>query len=365
MADMRSQERLQKRPRSPENVKVRVLIKFFSPGGGGRRKKRRARVRRPAPLQIRSYKLLKKLGQGSFGNVMLASFIKSNQLVAIKIMKKRPEIMEEHHALRIAEGSPFLCHAYAAFQSEMKAFFVLEYASGGNLEALMENGRFSSSAVMFYAAEIVCGLQYLHSKGIVHRDIKPANILLDGHGHIKICDFGFAVHNMFGERTTRGLVGTYGYMAPEVMLMEEYNAAVDWWSLGVILYRMATGRSPFYNGRVRTMVKESTISEKPKYPEWLSGRLRNLLKKLLKKNPLHRLGTNGNIRKHPFFASVDWVELERQRLKPPIQPQVPSSENLGASSEELSLSLENGYSNINILQEFSFLNPTWQEYAVG
>ncbi|XP_041425225.1 protein kinase C delta type-like isoform X2 [Xenopus laevis] len=290
---------------------------------------------------------------------MLATLTSRKQLVALKVLEKRPEIMKEHRALKIAGGSPFLCHAYAAFQSKLQAFFVLEYASGGSLSTVMENGPFPTSTVMFYAAEMVCGLQFLHSRGIVHRDIKLENILLDQNGHIKICDFGLVAHNIFGNRTTRGRIGTYGYMAPEVMLMKEYNAAADWWSLGVVIYRMAIGRSPFYNGRVRTMVQESTVSDEPQYPEWISPELQDLLEKLLKKNPQHRLGTNGNIREHPFFASINWVELESLKVKPPLQPRMPSTDSSGSSLE---IEKDNiGCNDINILSGFSFINPNWQE----
>ncbi|XP_031747548.1 protein kinase C delta type-like [Xenopus tropicalis] len=110
----------------------------------------------------------------------------------------------------------------------------------------------------FYSAEIICGLQYLYSIGIVHRDLKPDNILLDQEGHIKIADFGLAAYNMFGNKTARGRAGTRGYMAPEVLQMKKYNAAADWWSLGVIIYQMATHTLPFYGG-------QSAVNDEPTF----------------------------------------------------------------------------------------------------
>ncbi|XP_041440936.1 protein kinase C delta type-like [Xenopus laevis] len=124
----------------------------------------------------------------------------------------------------------------------------------------------------FYSAELICGLQYLHSLGIIHRDLKPENILLTCEGHVKIADFGVAAEEVFGHNTIRGKTGTCWYMAPEMLANKKYNAAIDWWAFGIILSEMAIGRSPFDDYQQDT--------EKPVFPEWISTTLQDLLKKV-------------------------------------------------------------------------------------
>uniref|UniRef100_A0A803JCY2 Protein kinase domain-containing protein n=1 Tax=Xenopus tropicalis TaxID=8364 RepID=A0A803JCY2_XENTR len=142
----------------------------------------------------------------------------------------------------------------------------------------------------FYSSEIVVGLQFLHTNGIVHRDLKPENILLDEEGHLKIADFGLACTSVFGSKTLCGYYGTPGYIAPEVLSDEEYNAGADWWSFGVILYEMATGTLPFsLKGTSGQQVKRILDTE-PKYPKSLSPELLDLLQQLLKKKANHAWG---------------------------------------------------------------------------
>ncbi|CAJ0931621.1 unnamed protein product [Ranitomeya imitator] len=163
--------------------------------------------------------------------------------------------------------------------------------------------------VRFYAAELVCGIQYLHSKGIIHRDLKPENILVAETGHIKITDFGLAIDNMHGDRTATEYVGTPGYMAPEVQTIifpgKEYNAGVDWYSFGVILKDMVISECTYH----------LTLEE-------ASSGIDDIIKQLLEKDPARRLGVHGNIREHVFFQCIDWVSLEALKVPPPHIPVV-------------------------------------------
>ncbi|OCT78487.1 hypothetical protein XELAEV_18029584mg [Xenopus laevis] len=145
------------------------------------------------------------------------------------------------------------------------------------------------------------------------RDLKPDNILLDHEGHIKIADFGMAKQNIFGSRTITGQAGTLDYMAPEIFLNKGYNAAVDWWACGVIICEMATGEIPFPDDS-----DDEDFSDEPNIPSWLSKDLKDLLRKLLERNPDRRLGVYGNIRQHPFFSAIDWEELEWPPVPPPF-----------------------------------------------
>ncbi|KAM4034541.1 LOW QUALITY PROTEIN: protein kinase C delta type-like [Anomaloglossus baeobatrachus] len=160
--------------------------------------------------------------------------------------------------------------------------------------------------VRFYAAELVCGIHHLHSKGVIHRDLKPENILVAETGHIKITDFGLTIDNMHGDRTATGYAGAtwqQGYMAPEILAGKEYNAGVDWHSFGVILKEMVTDQCAYHQ----------TLDDK-------SSGIRNIIKQLLQKDPASRLGVNGNIRKHKFFQRINWVSVEVLKLPPPHIP---------------------------------------------
>ncbi|XP_077117052.1 protein kinase C delta type-like isoform X2 [Ranitomeya variabilis] len=193
----------------------------------------------------------------------------------------------------------------------MNVFFGMEYMSCGDFYQLLHrNGPLDIASARFYAAELVCGIQFLHSRGVIHRDLKPENILVAETGHIKITDYGLALENMHGDRTATGFTGTMGYMAPEILDMEEYNAGVDWFSLGVILNEMLTSFSTY----------DPTV-----FDESSSG-AKDIIEQLLQEDPVQRLGVHGDIREHPFFQRIDWVSVEALRMAPPYIP-VPTKPN--------------------------------------
>ncbi|XP_053307473.1 protein kinase C delta type-like [Spea bombifrons] len=206
--------------------------------------------------------------------VLLATDYISNQKVAVKVVSKRAmlnlgweNIMSERRVLEITAGSFFLTHAVSTFQTEEGQWFKFYHLG---LTLCLFN--------RFFAAEIVCGLQFLHNNGVIHRDLKPENILLDGVGHIRIADFGLALENMFGDIKAIGNAGTNGYIAPEMYRGECYNRGVDWWAFGVILYQMATGLYPFYfdDNDDNTLIN-SVLYQTPEYPEWLSITTKDIL----------------------------------------------------------------------------------------
>ncbi|OCT99519.1 hypothetical protein XELAEV_18005301mg [Xenopus laevis] len=259
-----------------------------------------------SPLDVHNYDFHSILGQGGYGKVMLGTIAYSK--VAMKVIKKTPEcnynsIRIEASVLTMLHDNPFLCQGYAAFQTQHHAFLVMDYLSGGSLARHLD---------YYWSLEPDTSLYY--------RDLKPDNILLDQNGHFKICDFGLAVLNVFGDKTIGGRAGTLGYMAPEVLQKKRYNAALDWFSFGIIICQMASGDSPFYEGNNKEKVISSTINDEPRIPRWLNENLKDLLRKLLEKDPNH-----GNIKQHPFFASINWVELERKNLPPPFQPRAVST----------------------------------------
>ncbi|XP_044158285.1 protein kinase C theta type-like [Bufo gargarizans] len=282
----------------------------------------------PSPypkLDITRFTIHQVLGRGGFGVVVLASVPRRNTYTAIKIINKRGDnaaiLMRERRILMVARDCPFLCHLYAAHQTQERAYLVTEYLSGGSLEDLIDLcGYLNINNVRFYTAEIVCGLQFLHGHNIVHRDIKPDNIMLDKDGHIRIIDLGLAQDGVTSSSKTSGVTGTDVYMAPEVIAGLEYDAAVDWWSLGIVVSRMSSGCSPFYYGSISDEVYKSITTAKADIPSWLDTDIQHLLKKLLRKNPERRLGVYNNIRDHPFFNTIVWEDLEERRAQPPCVP---------------------------------------------
>ncbi|XP_075715604.1 protein kinase C delta type-like [Rhinoderma darwinii] len=196
------------------------------------------------------------LGRGSFGKVVLAEDIYTRHQFAVKVIAKRDLLAEgeeratvERRVLQLASGSPFLLHGEFAFQTKGLVLLGMEYVNCGDFhQFLQRKGRLDIPSARFYAAELVCGIQHLHSKGIVHRDLKPSNILVAATGHIKIADFGLALENICGDRSATEYAGTPGFMAPEMLAEEEYNAGVDWYAFGIILNIMITSKSKYHRG---------------------------------------------------------------------------------------------------------------------
>uniref|UniRef100_F7G6Y7 Protein kinase C n=1 Tax=Monodelphis domestica TaxID=13616 RepID=F7G6Y7_MONDO len=325
-------------------------------------------------FSIEDFILHKMLGKGSFGKVFLAEFKKTNEFFAVKALKKDVVLMDddvectmvEKRVLSLAWEHPFLTHVYCTFQTEENLFFVMEYLNGGDLMYHIQNcHKFELSRATFYAAEIILGLQFLHSKGIIYRDLKLDNILLDKDGHIKIADFGMCKENMFGDMRTSTFCGTPDYIAPEILLGQKYNTSVDWWSFGVLLYEMLIGQSPFH-GQDEEELFHSIRMDNPLYPNWLQKDAKDLLVKLFVREPERRLGVKGDIRLHTFFREINWEDLERKEIEPPFKPKVKSPSDCSNFDKEFlnekprlsfaDRTLINSMDQ-NMFSNFSFINP--------
>ncbi|KAJ3602723.1 hypothetical protein NHX12_030472 [Muraenolepis orangiensis] len=238
-------------------------------------------------INVDNFIFHKVLGKGSFGKVLLAELKGQGEYFAVKALKKDVVLMDddvectmvEKRVLALAWDNPFLTHLFSTFQTKEHLFFVMEYLNGGDLMFhIQEKGRFDLYRSMFYSAEIICGLQFLHSKGIIYRDLKLDNVMLDQEGHIKIADFGMCKENVFGENRATTFCGTPDYIAPEILLGQKYSFSVDWWSFGVLLYEMMIGQSPFH-GDDEDELFESIRMDTPHYPRWITKEAKDLMEK--------------------------------------------------------------------------------------
>ncbi|KAL6069566.1 AGC protein kinase [Balamuthia mandrillaris] len=279
------------------------------------------------------FEIMAVIGKGSFGKVLLVRKKDNRQIYAMKILRKEAVVARKQVAHTRAEKSilqrvqhPFIVKLHYAFQTEEKLYMVMDFVNGGELfYHLKRTGRFDEERVRFYAAEIVSALSHLHSLGIVYRDLKPENILLDAKGHVVITDFGLS-KEINPEEGTTTFCGTPEYLAPEILRGKGHGCAVDWWSLGTMVYEMLTGLPPFYSKNVQVMFQK-IVSADLMFPSHLdlSRDVQSLLQGLLTRDPEQRLGSikNGqDIKEHPFFSSIDWQQLDRKELKAPFRPKV-------------------------------------------
>ena len=232
--------------------------------------------------------------------------------------------------------------------------------SGGELFwHLQKEGRFDEKRAKFYIAELILAIQHLHQNDIVYRDLKPENILLDANGHIALCDFGLSKANLTKNDTTNTFCGTTEYLAPEVLLDESgYTKMVDFWSLGVLVFEMCCGWSPFYAEDTQQMYKNIAFG-KVRFPrDTLSQEGRNFVKGLLNRNPKHRLGAIDDaeeLKRHPFFANVDWDSLSKKLITPPFKPKLKSETDVSYFDPEFT----------NALATNGSLNERAQQLAAG
>lgn len=233
----------------------------------------------------------------------------------------------------ILEGvkHPFIVDLHYAFQTGGKLYLILEYLSGGELFMHLEReGIFLEDTAAFYLSEITLALEHLHQQGIIYRDLKPENILLDYRGHIKLTDFGLCKEAIEDGVVTHTFCGTIEYMAPEILTRTGHAKAVDWWSLGALMFDMLTGSPPF-TAENRKKTIEKILRCKLNLPPYLTPDARDLLRKLLKRQSSQRLGASAEdaevIKRHPFFRHINWIEVIAQRVEPPIKPVLTSDDD--------------------------------------
>uniref|UniRef100_A0A6B2L4K5 non-specific serine/threonine protein kinase n=1 Tax=Arcella intermedia TaxID=1963864 RepID=A0A6B2L4K5_9EUKA len=284
-------------------------------------------------VSLEDFHLMSVIGRGSYGKVMLVrkkDEPHKDKVFAMKILDKKTIIERQEVEHTKSEKSilmklkfPFLCGLYYSFQSTDKLYFIMDYINGGELFFhLQKVKKFSLERVRFYTAEIVAGLEYLHSSGVIYRDLKPENLLLSADGHIVLTDFGLSKEGLF-DRNDRTVTfcGTPEYLAPEVLEGKGYTRAVDWWSLGTLVYEMLTGLPPYYCEDIQQMYLKIMTAELD-IPDKFDPYVGDLLSRLLERDVSLRLQDPEKIKRHPFFRGIDWNLLIEKKIPPPFVPEV-------------------------------------------
>uniref|UniRef100_A0AAQ4QAP6 Protein kinase N3 n=1 Tax=Gasterosteus aculeatus aculeatus TaxID=481459 RepID=A0AAQ4QAP6_GASAC len=319
-----------------------------TPSTSPQRAKHRQRPPRPKYwMQKEDFKYISVLGRGHFGKVLLAEFKKTEKLYAIKALKKRDivtrdevdSLMSEKRIFEMINASrhPFLVSLHGCFQTSDHVCFVMEYLPGGDLMIHIHNHVFSEAQTRFYSACVLLGLEFLHLNKIIYRDLKLDNLLMDADGFIKITDFGLCKEGMgHGDRTST-FCGTPEFLAPEVLTDDDYTRAVDWWGMGVLIFEMLIGESPF-PGEDEEEVFDSIVNDDVQYPGSLPPDVVCIIQKLFKKNPLKRLGAGerdaAELKGEKFFESIDWEALLAKKVTPPFLPSIKESVDVGNFDSE-------------------------------
>ena len=295
-------------------------------------------------VNLESFKTVSVIGKGTYAKVLLVRKIATGDFYAMKVLKKASveqkkqenHVLTERKILIEMNVCPFMINFFHSFQSESKLYFVIEYCPGGELfELLQKKRKFAEDQARFYAAQMVLALEFMHAKNIIYRDLKPENVLVDMEGYLKITDFGLSRMNV-KEKEARSICGTPEYLAPEIIMKIGYGKSIDWWTLGCIIYEMLVGIPPFYSNN-RSELFEKIKFCSPKYPKYLSSETKDLLMKLLSKNPDQRLGTvkgGEEIKSHPWFKIVNWDYLLNKKYDAPFKPKINGDLGLGNFSKE-------------------------------
>ena len=306
-------------------------------------------------MTAEDFEHLRCLGKGTYGTVLLVKQRATGRLYAQKQFKKASLVVHkklieqtktERQILESVNRHPFVVKLYYAFQDREKLYLILEYGQGGELFTHLNTEKmFPEQTAAFYMAEMVMALSHLHDTlGVVYRDLKPENCLLDAEGHLLLTDFGLSKVALETE-ACNSMLGTIEYMAPEIILGKKYGKPVDWWSFGALGYDLMTGNPPF-RGANHAKIQDNIVKQKLVMPYFLSPDAKDLLTRLLRKDPSKRLGSNmpkdlDTIKKHRFFRKIDWKKLEARELEPPIQPMITDpelAENFASEFTDLSLS---------------------------
>lgn len=280
--------------------------------------------------------MIKVLGKGCMGKVLLVRSRRTKELYALKSIIKEHVIeqreithtLDERNILaKLSEiDHPYLAKLHTSFQDEHRLYLLTNYYCGGDLATHMAKlYSFPKECALFYAAEIIDGIGELHRLGVLYRDLKPENILLTGDGHIILTDFGLSKWLDASENySTQTFCGTAEYLAPEVLLGESYSFGIDHWSFGTILYEMLAGITPFWADNHADMYRR-VLEDPLEFPaDIFDYETAEFISDILDRDPRTRLGVHGvdEIKDHVYFADISWDDIRNRSLQPPYLPPV-------------------------------------------
>jgi len=284
---------------------------------------------------LSSFEVMTTLGTGTFGRVRLVKNTSNGKFCALKILKKSEIIrlkqvdhIKSEVSLLSMIQHPFVVNLLGHFQDDRRLYMALEYVQGGELFSyLRREGSFSDADSKFYAGQITLAFQYLHTLKIVYRDLKPENLLITTTGNLKITDFGFA---KLVEDRTWTLCGTPEYLAPEIIQSKGHGKSVDWWAMGILIYEMLAGFPPFFDENPFG-IYQKILTGRIDFPKEFEKNSKSLIKGLLNADRTKRLGCLKNeaedIKKHKWFAKVDWKAVFNCQINSPYIPPVISEDD--------------------------------------
>ena len=272
--------------------------------------------------KLEDFKIIKVLDKGSFGKVFLVENKFNGKYYAMKRIRK-DVLIEKNKQIENTKNEkqillnlehPFLLGMSYVIQNDLRIYFFLDYIEGGNLyQNLFKVKRFPEQTVKFFAAQLVMAFGFLHDEMIVHRDLKPENVLLGSDGYLKLADFGLAKSLPKSDPLTYSYCGTTEYLAPEIIKDYGHSFTVDWWTLGILLYELRTGRTPFLHKTTHQTTKlirsgKIIFPDPVKHKIDMSEDMKDIITQLLQKEPTKRLGHNSKkeVMKHPWFKDIDW-----------------------------------------------------------
>lgn len=270
---------------------------------------------KPTYSEKSKYVTIKKLGDGSRGNVKLVRERKTGKIFALKeFQSKHLDYYEDEIYIIQKLNHPMIIKSYGSFKHDTSNYIILE-ACKNDLYSFIESGnKLSESTIKFYTACIVLGIEHIHKMGIIHRDIKLENILISNDGYTKITDFDMAICSLIATENA----GTIGYKAPEMITEKDYNQAVDWWALGILIYELSTGKNPFgADDDDEDIIDERIIHGDYEFPQNISTSMRDVIDILLDPCPKSRADAK-TLRTHSWFSDIDWNKLEKKENKTPL-----------------------------------------------
>jgi serine/threonine protein kinase len=284
---------------------------------------------------LNSVHMIKTIGVGTFGNVRLCRLDGLERPFAIKIMSKSKLIqcemlegvMNERQILQEYVRHPFVMQLYKTYADEQYIYMLQEFVPGGDMFLhLQVSHRLSRDAAQFHTAQIVLVFEYLHSIGVVYRDLKPENLLISQTGYLKVADFGFSRRMTPGEKL-RTKCGTPEYLAPEIIKDGTYGLEVDWWALGILIFELLVGHTPFC-GDTSQQTFTNIMSGQVAFPADIDHVTRDIIMRFLRGNPAERFGCFQEgavtVKRHRFFQGIVWSQLYQGNIPAPLVPKLDS-----------------------------------------